>query len=364
MFIFAAISMFTMAAVAETPVKTSNVFDNTYVSLNVGASGGITPETWGYETFAKTIYPTATLRFGKWFTPTVGVEIQGEVGFGTLKVPTFVDHTYVGANAMLNVNNLWHGYQGKSDKFEVVPYAGIGWWHSYGYVTNNIATQYGIKLNWNFDKNEAWQLNVVPQITYLLSGDGTCQAPQPHFDVQRAYVGLQVGVTYKFKNHYGTRNFVLCDKKYTQDEMDKMNDEINRLRQNNDDLTKALLACQQQPTKVERVITVQEKVIYQLPKIHFEQGSSKLTTASKIALSEIAQTINKTSHKWMVLGYASQEGDSEYNSQLSLKRAEVVKKELVDMGVNSEQLFVVGKGETTQFSEECLEMNRVVEICE
>ena len=66
----------------------------------------------------------------------------------------------------------------------------------------------------------------------------------------------------------------------------------------------------------------------------------------------------------MVLGYASQEGDSEYNSQLSLKRAEVVKKELVDMGVNSEQLFVVGKGETTQFSEECLEMNRVVEICE
>ena len=360
---------FATTVMAGTPVETGKVFDNTYVSVNVGASGDITPSNWGYEgeSFWGTVRPTATLRFGKWITPTFGIELQGEAGFGTLNVPTFVDHSYVGANAMLNLNNLFHGYRGKADKVEVVPYAGIGWWHSYGVVTNNIATQYGMKLNVNLGKSQAWQLNVVPQITYLLAGDGACEGVrQPHFDVRNAYVGLQVGFTYKFKNQYGTHDFVLCNKKYTQAEMDEMNAEVNRLRQVNSDLTTALKDCEERKNKVEQVVVVQvkENVVYNLPRVQFEQGSNVITKTSQAALQQIAETINLTTGKWNILGYASEEGNNEYNKVLSIQRANAVKDALVELGVSTEQLVVEGCGATTKFSVKHPELNRVVEIVE
>lgn len=367
--IMTAMFVFTSAVFAGTPVETSKVFDNTYVSVNVGASGDITPSAWGYndECFWGTVRPTATLRFGKWITPTFGVELQGEAGFGTLNVPTFVDHSYVGANAMMNLNNLFHGYRGKSDKVEFVPYAGIGWWHSYGVITNNIATQYGVKLNINLGKSQAWQLNVVPQITYLLAGDGTCEGVrQPHFDVDNAYVGLQVGFTYKFKNQYGTHNFVLCNKKYTQSEMDEMNAEVNRLRQANSDLVTALKNCEERKNKVEQVVVVEvkEKVVYNLPRVQFEQGSNVLTKTSQTSLQQIAETIKLTSGKWTIMGYASEEGDETYNKTLSTQRANTVKDALVELGVPTDQLIVEGRGATTKFSTKHLELNRVVEIVE
>lgn len=367
--IFAAMLTFTAAAFAGTPVETSKVFDNTYVSVNVGASGDITPSNWGYEgkSFWESVRPTATLRFGKWVTPTFGVELQGECGFGTLNVPTFVDHTYVGANAMVNLNNLLCGYRGKADKVEFVPYAGIGWWHSYGVVTNNIATQYGVKVNVNLGKSQAWQLNIVPQMTYLLAGDGACQGVrQPHFDVDKSYVGLQVGFTYKFKNQYGTHDFVLCNKKYTQAEMDDMNAEINRLRQVNSDLTSALKNCEERKNKVERVVVVEvkEKIVYNLPRVQFEQGSTVITKTSQASLQQIAETIKLTTEKWNILGYASEEGDLEYNKTLSTQRANAVKEALVELGVTPDQLVIEGCGATTKFSTKHLELNRVVEIVE
>lgn len=364
--IIAAMFIATNVAFADSAIKTSKVFDNTYVSVNVGASADLTPSSWRYEedSFLETVRPTATLRLGKWITPVFGVEVEGEVGFGTVNVPTFVDHTYVGANAMLNVNNVVHGYRGISDKVEFVPYLGIGWWHGYGDVTNKMATQGGVKVNFNLDKARAWQLNVVPQITYLLDGDAMDSAEGTRFDVKRAYVGLQVGVTYNFKNHYGTHGFVVCDKAYTQSEMDALNEEVNRLRQSNANLAAALDACESRASEVEKVVEVRtvEKVVPLLPRVQFERGSALLATTSHSALAQIAETIKGSDNKWAVLGYASEEGTAQYNKELSLQRANVVKDELVRLGVNEEQLVVEGCGATTKFSTECRELNRVVEI--
>lgn len=366
--IMSAVLMLSTVAKAGTPVKTSKLFDNTYIKLNIGASGDIAPSNWGYEgnNFFQTVMPTTTLRFGKWITPSFGIELQGESGFGTLNVPTFVDHTYVGANTLVNLNNLFHGYRGKPDKVEFVPYVGIGWWHSYGVITNNIATQYGLNMDINLGKTQAWQLNVVPQITYLLAGDGACQGVrQPHFDVRNAYVGLQVGVTYKFKNQYGKHNFVMCDKKYSQTEMDLVNEEVNRLRQVNTDLVYALKSCEERKNKVERVVDVQivERVDVYVPRVQFEQGSNVLSKTSQTVLKQIADAIKTTETQWTVRGYASENGSEEFNLTLSKERATAVKNALVELGVSEEQLIVEGYGETTKFSEDVLDLNAVVEIC-
>ena len=46
-----------------------------------------------------------------------------------------------------------------------------------------------------------------------------------------------------------------------------------------------------------------------------------------------------------VLGYADEKGSADYNQKLSSRRAEVIKKLLVDRGINASQLSFEGKGE-------------------
>ena len=46
-----------------------------------------------------------------------------------------------------------------------------------------------------------------------------------------------------------------------------------------------------------------------------------------------------------VIGYADEKGSENYNQKLSNKRAEVIKKLLVDRGINGSQLSFEGRGE-------------------
>ena len=45
------------------------------------------------------------------------------------------------------------------------------------------------------------------------------------------------------------------------------------------------------------------------------------------------------------IGYADEKGSADYNQKLSNRRAEVIKKLLVDRGINASQLSFEGRGE-------------------
>jgi outer membrane protein OmpA-like peptidoglycan-associated protein len=47
-----------------------------------------------------------------------------------------------------------------------------------------------------------------------------------------------------------------------------------------------------------------------------------------------------------IFGHADNQGSSEYNSELSNKRAVTVRNYMMEKGVSSERLIVVGKGES------------------
>jgi outer membrane protein OmpA-like peptidoglycan-associated protein len=49
----------------------------------------------------------------------------------------------------------------------------------------------------------------------------------------------------------------------------------------------------------------------------------------------------------LIEGYASADGDDDYNLELSVKRAEAVRDLLIDLGVAEERLEVIGLGETS-----------------
>lgn len=342
-------------------VKQSTFFDNTYVGINGGVTGALHGNYAGYENFGKSIKPVFGVRIGKNITPIVGLQFQGEAGLGTWNMPTDFDHSFVALDLTFNVNNMLHSYTGHVDAVEVVPYIGIGWWHTYGYVTNNMATQFGPQINFNLGKARAWQLNLIPSLTYVLTTSGLQENNVVNFDSRRAYASVQVGVTYKFENHYGTHNFVVCDKVYTQSEMDVINEQVNQLRQTNSALADALKACQEKPVPAAQS-TVVEKVV--LPKVQFTKGSSKISETSKAAIQDIANYIKANpDKKYACLGYASTDGPTEFNMALSKKRAEVLKQALVDAGADASKIETQAMGETEKFGSDPI-LNRIAIIGE
>jgi outer membrane protein OmpA-like peptidoglycan-associated protein len=49
----------------------------------------------------------------------------------------------------------------------------------------------------------------------------------------------------------------------------------------------------------------------------------------------------------LIEGYTSNDGDEDYNTELSVKRAEAVRDLLINLGVEKERLQVIGLGETS-----------------
>ena len=101
--------------------------------------------------------------------------------------------------------------------------------------------------------------------------------------------------------------------------------------------------------------------------ISFLKNSSEITETNHKLLGQLAEILqNSEKVTLMLIGHASSEGPTKYNMELSLKRAEQVKKYLAGKGVKESQIEVVAKGEDQLLIEENTEAarakNRRVEI--
>lgn len=80
--------------------------------------------------------------------------------------------------------------------------------------------------------------------------------------------------------------------------------------------------------------------------IYFDLNSTRFTSQSRIAIAQIADKMFRNpSTKLDIIGYCDNTGTEEYNNQLSIKRAESVKNELVKKyGIDANRINVIGKG--------------------
>ena len=368
-FIFMLVAMFATVTMSAQTVEKSKFLDNTYVGLNGGVSAWLHPSHHGFDNFGHSIRGIGSLRLGKFVTPILGFELEGEVGMANRD--KFVDHTLVSINMLFNMNNVFHPYRGEPDWVEFVPFVGIGWHHTYGsMVSNNIASKFGMQVNFHLDKAKAWQINVIPSINYIMTDDGfSMPTNQPRFDVCRAHVNLQVGVTYKFKNSKKTHNFVVSPYCHTQKEFDDMNAKINELRKKNIKIVK----------HNHDLKTINKRLIEELNElksrkindstivninvnsaIGFEIGSAKIPNTQRGNILSIAKVLKDSGANIELVGFAdAATGSDKRNMELSLARANAVADALIECGVDKDKISVVGKGATEQIFGEN-DANRVV----
>jgi len=124
------------------------------------------------------------------------------------------------------------------------------------------------------------------------------------------------------------------------------------------------------PPPAPKRVEVRDDQIVINEKIHFAYNEARILPQSFDLLDEVAATIKK--HHELVRieigGHASSEGSDDYNLDLSERRAEAVRKYLVEKsGVRQERLTAEGYGETKPLvtpddSESLREKNRRVEF--
>jgi len=101
--------------------------------------------------------------------------------------------------------------------------------------------------------------------------------------------------------------------------------------------------------------------------INFEYATADLTINSIAVLTQIFETIKRLPDlKIEVCGHTDSDGDTKYNINLSLERAQNVINWFVNKGIQNKQLIIKGYGETTPIasnnSNEGRAKNRRVEL--
>ena len=79
--------------------------------------------------------------------------------------------------------------------------------------------------------------------------------------------------------------------------------------------------------------------------IYFDFDKSKLSDVSIEEIKNFINTNKKTIKKFIVVGHTDTMGTKKYNKVLSLERAEVVQKVLIELGIEKNNIHILGKGE-------------------
>lgn len=359
-----------LATAQTTTVKDSKLTDNWYIGVN----GGVSAKS-SYARILDNLNPGASLRLGRWLTPSFGFVAEGTAYFGDKQMYpsyTVVKSTNIGLMGTVNLNNLLGGYTGQPRRVELTALGGLGWGHSYGDSRghyNDFTSKMALDLAVNLGRKRAWQLYLEPSIVYNMN-----RANGIAFNVNKSGVGVALGLNYKFPNSNGTHNFKVVTM-HDQYEVDQLNRQLNELRYDVQEKEKAIArdgrtirelrdsleaARQVKPaTIVNRVTQVVNNNVLQ-PTIIFGQGKSAVEPAQMASVAMIAKYMrNHPEAKILIKGYASPEGNPELNQRLSEARANAVKQALVSRyGISESRLATQGMGATDELFEE-IDFNRV-----
>ncbi|MBI4196669.1 MAG: OmpA family protein [Deltaproteobacteria bacterium] len=177
-------------------------------------------------------------------------------------------------------------------------------------------------------------------------------------------LALSAGVTAGVINSYGSPFYrIIGGVAYTQGQTRK-----KKVAQKKEPKVEATPPPPPPPPAESSLVEIGEKEIEIKKKIHFEHGKESIREVSQDILDAIIETLKNHPEilKVEIGGHTDNKGDETYNLKLSGKRAEAVKRFLVDHGVQAGRLTAKGYGESeprdTNDTEEGRARNRRVEF--
>lgn len=107
--------------------------------------------------------------------------------------------------------------------------------------------------------------------------------------------------------------------------------------------------------------TVEELINGGYVNVYFDFNSSKPTNASLSGVDFLVKYLKNNPGKSAdIIGYADEIGNTKYNTELSRKRAEAVKKVAVNAGIDASRLNVIANGEDTSVNKKSKEARQIV----
>ena len=302
------------------------------------------------------------INLGKDFTPYFGMSIEALAGannIGNWMVPsghfhngTAIDYLTGFVTGRWNVTNSFCGFNGGRRTFEVETNVGVGYGRFFSndrydkYMPfNHNAVQFksGLNFNFNLGESKAWAISIRPAVIWNLSATG-------QFYNHNAVGQLTAACTYHFKTSNGTHYFVKSDVAQLQEEiaaMAALNAELQAQLANQPVIEKEVIVEKIIEKPAPAATKTVDKYVDNTFVINFAFDSAELTSEAKATLDKVPSNANAT-----VAGYASPEGNKEYNLKLSDRRADAVKAYLEARGVKVTK--------TTGYGADNAESNRIV----
>ena len=352
-------------------VLTNRFWDNWFFSVGGGAQVLFGNNDHIGE-FKDRIAPTLNVSVGKWVSPGFGLRMQYSglqaKGFTYNETGPYVvggprsdgsykqrwDYMNLHGDLLINLNALFGGYN-PNRVYEIIPYIGAGWAHSYTRPHVNAATFNAGIIN-RFRLSNAVDLNIELSATGLEGKFDGEHGSRPDYD---GILGATVGITY----HFPTRGFQRPIPQIISElELQQMRNQMNAMAAANMQLQQQLADAQQPVVEesAEEVVVVDPNIAPRT--VFFEINSAVLSPREEMNLSYLASKLKEFPNStYTVYGYAdSATGSPAYNKQLSQKRAQAVVDALVKKyGIAASRLKVDAGGGVDKFGKP-IYLNRVV----
>lgn len=352
-------------------VITNPFWDNWFFSIGGGAEA-LFGDNDHVGKFRDRISPTLNVAVGKWFTPGLGLRLQYSGlqgrGFASSETADFVksgklangyykqkfNYMNLHGDVMFNLNALFGGYNSHR-VYEIIPYLGAGFTHSYSKPHREAFAMNAGIIN-RFRVSSAVDINI--EIGGMLAED--------KFDGEiggkHGYDGvasLTAGLTYRFPARGFARPMPQI---ISEIELANMRRQMNDMAAANQSLQQQLVDAQNQPVAevAEQVVVTDANIAPRT--VFFTIGSSELSPREEMNLSYLAAKMKEfPDTQYTVYGYAdSATGTPAFNKELSQKRAQAVVNALVKKyGVDSSRLKVDAGGGVDKFGKP-IYLNRVV----
>lgn len=372
MLAIAGVSLTSMAQETETTTEKYSVATNSFWS-NWFVQGGVQWTAFysslehGFDTSNNPLKsfrsnPQASVAIGKWFTPGLGLRTKVSGIWGKANGDSF-KYWNAQEQVLFNLSNMFCGYNPKR-VYNCIPFAGAGFARNMSSDMYAMGMSIGLLNEFNINKRVAINLELGwNRLENDFYSEGHANNGPRGWDSHDNYLYAELGLTLNIgKTGWAKVPDVDAIKALSQSQIDALNAQLADSKSENERL-KAMLNEKPKevamPESIKQFITTPVSVFFNIGKTDVANPKDLVNVE---ALAKYAKTNNS---KIMVTGFAdSATGTPQINKKLSVKRAEIVKGELIKMGVPADNISTQAHGGVETLSPISFNRRATVQITE